>query len=174
MFASSRSPALLPARSRRGAPVAGLVALLASLLGSACAAPPAAPSSAVPPPKPPAQAPATTPSQTLPAQGSAALMDNIRNQIGAATCSSSSQCRSIAVGAKACGGPEAYLAWSTSVSNETRLKAAVAAHAGARRREDEQSGRISNCMLLTDPGARCDAGRCQLNPPGGGHSAPVM
>ena len=157
------APSLHRFLPRRGAGAS--LALLAGLLGSACAAPPAVPPAG-------GQSAVTQ----VPASNSAALMDQIRAQIGSASCTANAQCRSVAVGAKACGGPEAYLAWSTAVSNEARLKAAVAAHAQARQREDEQSGRMSNCMMLADPGARCEAGRCQLNAPssGSGNGSPVM
>ena len=91
----------------------------------------------------------------------------------AASCTSTAQCRAVAVGAKACGGPEAYLAWSVTTSREDRLMAAVAAQAEARRRENEQSGRMSDCMMLDEPAARCVAGRCVLDTgsTGGGATA---
>jgi hypothetical protein len=129
-----------------------------ALLGSACAAPPPA-------------APAAPAAK--PAGSSAELMAQVRAEIGAANCTSTAQCRAVAVGAKACGGPEAYLAWSITTSREDRLMAAAAAQAEARRRENEQSGRMSDCMMLAEPAARCVAGRCVLDAasPGGGATA---
>ena len=106
---------------------------------------------------------APTGAPAAPAAQPPALWGRVQAEVGDAACTSNSQCRSIAIGHKACGGPESYLAWSTSVSNEATLKDAVAAHAEARRKEDEQSGRVSNCMMLMDPGAVCEAGRCVLN-----------
>jgi len=84
----------------------------------------------------------------------------VQDEVGAAACSSTAECRSIAVGAKACGGPERYLAWSTRSSNEARLSERVAAYNAAREADNQQAGRISNCMMLMDPGAVCEAGRC--------------
>ena len=138
-------------------------ALAAVLLGSACAAPPgggAASGGAVGSAGPEPAAGRSVAAGNI--SSSATLLDRVKAEIGPASCSSASQCRTVAVGHKACGGPESYLAWSTAVSQESRLQAAVAAHAEARRRENEQSGRVSDCMMLADPGARCEAGRCVL------------
>lgn len=152
-----------------------LAAVMASaLLGSACAAPPppAAPAARAAPATPAAPAAPAAPA-TQPAGSSAELMAKVRAEIGAASCTATAQCRTVAVGAKACGGPEAYLAWSVTTSREDRLMAAVAAQAEARRRENEQSGRMSDCMMLAEPAARCVAGRCVLDTgsTGGGATA---
>jgi len=107
----------------------------------------------------------------LAAKDSAALMQDIKAEIGDAACDAAQQCRSIAVGHKACGGPEGYLAWSSKRSDEARLKDLVAAHAAARSEENRRSGMMSDCRLITDPGASCRAGRCSLLPQGAGGSA---
>lgn len=112
-----------------------LVAWSAGLVTSACAAPPVA-------------ADAT------------ALNARVLAEIGDATCDADAQCRTLAVGHKACGGPESYLPWSTRVSNEARLRALAAEFAAARRAESQQAGRVSDCSMVADPGARCEAGRC--------------
>lgn len=119
-----------------------------------------------------AAATATATPTTTTAASSAELFQQLRAEIGEPRCSSNAQCRSVAVGHKSCGGPDSYLAWSTAVSDETRLARLVAAHADARRREDAASGRVSNCAMLLDPGARCEAERCVLNTRGG--TPPVM
>jgi len=113
------------------------------------------------PPSPPA-APAP------PAAGeteSVRLGRELRAMVGSAACSSDSQCRSLAFGAKACGGPAGYLAWSTQGSDEQKLKALAVRQADAQRREIEASGLRSNCMFVADPGASCVAGRCELAGP---------
>ena len=103
--------------------------------------------------------------------GAAQLSQRIDALVGDAACDSAAQCRSIAVGAKPCGGPERYLAWSTARTDEKQLKEAVARHA-QRRNADNQAGRMaSNCMMVTDPGASCTAQRCTLNVPGFGPAA---
>src|ERR1043166_7657501 len=39
---------------------------------------------------------------------------SVQALIGDARCSADTQCATIGVGAKACGGPDAYVAWSTT------------------------------------------------------------
>lgn len=94
---------------------------------------------------------------------SAKLWQQIQAEVGDAACDAPQQCRSVAVGAKACGGPDSYLAWSTQRSDAKRLQALVDQHAQARRDENRAAGMMSNCSLVTDPGASCQAGRCTLN-----------
>ena len=137
---------LAPLRLARPA-LSGL--LLSCALISACAAP-----------AKPAATPASAP-MALPADA-AALAQQVRDEIGQAACTSNSQCRTIGVGHRACGGPEAWLAWSTSTSNEAKLKQLVEAHAQARKAEVERSGMMSICAMLPDPGAQCMAQRCTL------------
>lgn len=96
---------------------------------------------------------------TLPAS-TTRLQEQIRDEIGDPTCTANDQCRTIAIGHKACGGPEAYRVWSTQVSNAPRLQALADAYQKARRDEAQQSGRVSDCSMVVDPGARCQAGRC--------------
>lgn len=108
----------------------------------------------------PASAPATP----------ASLLAAIEAERGAAPCDSDAQCRTIGVGAKACGGPERYLAWSSKDGDGSRLKALVEQHAALRRQEDAASGMMSTCNLIPDPGATCQAGQCVLRPPGLGGS----
>lgn len=123
--------------------------LLSCVLISACAAP-AKPSAA------PASAPTALPASAAP------LAQQVRDEIGDAACTSNSQCRTIGVGHRACGGPEAWLAWSTSTTNESKLKPLVDAHTQARKAEVERSGMMSICAMLPDPGAQCVAQRCTL------------
>ena len=91
--------------------------------------------------------------------------------IGLAACDTPAQCRSIGIGAKACGGPEGYRAWSVKDADERALRAAVAAHAAARTAENLRSDMRSTCALEPDPGATCQAARCVLNPRGLGGSS---
>ncbi|MEJ6007971.1 hypothetical protein WG899_20665 [Paucibacter sp. AS339] len=110
---------------------------------------------------------------------SAQLWRQIKAEIGDAECYAPQQCHSIGVGAKSCGGPEGYLAWSSKRSDEKKLRSLVAQHAAARKAENEASGMASNCAIPQDPGASCVAeasGRkvCQLNkiPVLGGQALP--
>lgn len=95
---------------------------------------------------------------------SATLEAALHALIGDAACAGPEQCRTVAVGAKACGGPQAYLAWSTLRTNEAALKEAAEAFSASRRRDVERSGAASNCAMVVDPGAYCAESRvCRLN-----------
>ena len=89
---------------------------------------------------------------------SAALEAEVLGLIGDAACESHEQCRTVAFGAKACGGPQSYLAWSTKGTDEAALKAAAEQYAVQRRAEVSDGGMVSNCALVTDPGAYCAPG----------------
>lgn len=129
-------------RQAVAAAACGLGLLLTACVAAEAPAPPAAP-----------------PAPTAPAD-TAALHRQIREAIGDAACSANEQCHTLAVGHKACGGPEAYLVWSSQATDGARLRALAQAYGQARRSENEKSGRVSDCALVTDPGARCEAGHC--------------
>jgi hypothetical protein len=98
---------------------------------------------------------ATTTPAAAPAQESAALEAEVRRLVGSATCTADEQCRTLAFGAKACGGPQAYIAWSTLVTDAAALQAVADKHAARRRDELRKSGMVSDCALVVDPGATC-------------------
>jgi len=113
--------------------------------------------------KPLAAAPAAaTPSAPVADEDAASLLVRIRNTIGSASCTASAECKTVAVGARACGGPEGYLAYSTSVSPAAPLEALAARHAERRRAAVAASGMASTCNVLPDPGAVCDKGMCRV------------
>lgn len=112
----------------------------------------------------------TPPSSTTPAPASASTagaaaagtLDQIRAMIGSAACTGPNQCRTLPVGARACGGPEAYLPYSTANLSEPALKALAERYKGEREAQNQASGMMSNCRFIPDPGAVCRAGTCQL------------
>lgn len=99
------------------------------------------------------------------------LWQKIEAEIGSASCDSASQCRTMPVGHKSCGGPERYAAYSAKSGDSARLLAMGEQYAAARKAENERSGMVSNCMLESDPGATCVARRCVLMKGGMGVSA---
>ena len=120
-----------------------------------------------------ASAPAAVPlAAAAPAAAPAAgkLMEQINAEIGAASCDAPAQCKTLAVGAKACGGPEGYLAYSTKISDGARLTELAARDAQARKKADARAGMVSTCSVVSDPGATCDAGRCVTLQRSGGSS----
>jgi hypothetical protein len=121
---------------------------------SACSASaPVAPAKA--PSVPAAAAPAGT-------EDAATLLIRMRSMVGAASCSENAQCQTVAVGARACGGPEGYIAYSTKETQRTALEALARRHAEKRRAAVSASGELSTCNFIPDPGAVCRAGSCQL------------
>ena len=105
---------------------------------------------------------APTQDDAPPAPGNAGLLAQIQAEVGAAACDSTQQCQTIAIGAKACGGPERYLAWSSKNNDGKKLKALAQAQAEASRKQQQADGMMSTCSIVTDPGATCEAGRCVL------------
>jgi len=89
--------------------------------------------------------------------GAEPTLTQVHRLIGDAACKTNEDCRTIAVGAKACGGPDAYLAWSARHTDARELAAAATRYAELRRLQNEQSARMSNCVFVSDPGARCEA-----------------
>jgi hypothetical protein len=115
---------------------------------------------------------APTQNDAPPAPGNASLLAQIQAEVGAAACDSTQQCQTLAIGAKACGGPERYLAWSSKGNDGKKLKALAQAQAEASRKQQQADGMMSTCSIVTDPGATCEAGRCVLQKSGlGGSSA---
>ena len=89
--------------------------------------------------------------------------------IGDAACSSDADCATVGIGALACGGPQAYAAWSTKHTDAQALQQAVARDRSARELQIAKSGQQSICRVVPDPGAICSAARrCELRAPGGG------
>lgn len=105
-------------------------------------------------------APTATPA---PAPGGASLAEQIKAEVGDAACDAPRQCQTLAIGAKACGGPERYLAWSNKSNDGKQLTALAQAQAEASRKLQQADGMMSTCAIVTDPGATCEAGRCVLN-----------
>lgn len=101
---------------------------------------------------------------------SAELMAPITGLIGDAACESQAECRVVGVGAKPCGGPTGYLAWSDRGTDANALRAAVEAQAEAQKAEDRAAGLLSNCRVVPAPSTVCRPraadGRktCQLVP----------
>jgi len=116
-----------------------------------------------PAPAPAAPVPANTPAPAqAPASKQGDLLAQMRALIGNASCTDGSQCRTLPIGARACGGPEGYLAYSTSSAPEAELKALAERHKQERADFHAKSGMMSNCRFMPDPGAVCVAGTCQL------------
>lgn len=90
--------------------------------------------------------------------GGVAWADEVVELIATPMCRADADCATIAVGAKACGGPGAFLAWSRRVTDETTLRAVAARDAEAIRARLRAAGAVSDCRYVADPGAMCVIG----------------
>jgi hypothetical protein len=91
------------------------------------------------------------------AEDAAQTLERLRDLAGHGACDDTAQCHTVAVGAKACGGPEAYLAWSDAdPATAPRVAALAAQYAAARRAANRAAPAMaSDCRLVPDPGAMC-------------------
>lgn len=85
----------------------------------------------------------------------------IRALVGTASCSSDAQCHTLPLGARACGGPDSYLPWSSQTTSMAELQALGERYKEERRAANAASHAMSTCQFLMDPGAVCRAGTCQ-------------
>lgn len=119
--------------------------VLCGLMGVSCAQPPAAQSSA-----------ATDPV--------AAARDRLLRTV-VLSCQQRSDCATLGIGARACGGPEQYLAYAVRDTPAAALQQAATKYTRLRKQQIEDRGEMSTCELLPDPGAQCSAvGQCELQP----------
>ena len=107
--------------------------------------------------------PATPAAGTPTASKTEQLWKKIQVANADTSCDTQSQCHTIGIGSKACGGPERYMAWSSKNSDGAALKALIDQHAAARRADDERERMMSTCSMVSDPGASCRAGQCTIN-----------
>lgn len=113
----------------------------------------------------PATAPAKDGAPPVVALQPGATVSEIKRLIGTPTCSDNAQCRSLPVGALACGGPQEYLPYSTAKTDEKALLALAERSKTERQAEIQRTGEMSICINRPDPGAVCVAGSCQLGGP---------
>ena len=81
--------------------------------------------------------------------------------IGRAACESDAQCRTVAVGSNACGGPQRYLAWSIRSTEAVAVARAADRSVREANTAATASGILSTCRVVSDPGAHC------VRPPSG-------
>jgi hypothetical protein len=96
-----------------------------------------------------------TPATAASAPPSAGLLARVTTLIGDAECDNQSQCHVVGVGAKACGGPSGFLAWSEKNTDSGALRSAVEAQSRAQAEENKTSGLASDCMVTPMPAAAC-------------------
>ena len=87
---------------------------------------------------------------------------------GAAACTADTECRSVAVGAKACGGPTGYRAYSSKTVSAASVDALAQRERDLAGQAARASHEVSTCYMLADPGAHCQQNKCVTGPAGPG------
>ncbi len=80
--------------------------------------------------------------------------------IGRATCTTTGQCRVMAVGAKPCGGPAGHRVYSTVDTNEAVLQVTLEQFNALSAELNRRTGAISDCTVVTKPPVACVSGTC--------------
>ena len=85
-------------------------------------------------------------------------VDSLRAAIGTAHCIADGECRLVSVGAKPCGGPRRYSAFSTTASDTAGVRRWADRLRALERKSNEAEGRVSDCAMVIPPVARCEEG----------------
>jgi hypothetical protein len=117
-------------------------------------------------------APAVPPQPAVAGQGGDTLA-RIHALVGVPSCSSDAQCKALALGARPCGGPEGFLAYSSARTPEPELRALADTYRDERHAANSRSGMMSNCLARPEPGAVCQTGVCTLTPASTSAPAPA-
>jgi len=86
----------------------------------------------------------------------------IQSLIGTAACTDNTQCQVLPVGARACGGPQSYLAWSSAHTSGEALLTLGERYKTERLAQIAARGEMSDCRVIPELKAICRAGTCQL------------
>ncbi|HEY6089285.1 MAG TPA: hypothetical protein VD771_05805 [Gemmatimonadaceae bacterium] len=90
-----------------------------------------------------------------------ALEDQAKALVKAGGCSSAAQCRTAAVGSRACGGPRYYLVYCSLTTDSAALFQKLGAVAGAEREYNEHYQIASTCEFRMPPTVGLTGGSCQ-------------
>ena len=89
------------------------------------------------------------------ADAGAALRAEIDGRIGPARCKADTDCSTLALGARACGGPDSHVAWSVRGTDTAALQRAADRYTLWHAQTQRRSANQSICMIEVDPGALC-------------------
>ncbi len=90
------------------------------------------------------------------------LKTAIDMEIGQAKCSEDMQCKSLAIGANPCGGPEIYQAYSILDTNVERLTELAAQYKMVRKTLHAKSGTLGACVVIPEPTVQCNNQQCVI------------
>jgi hypothetical protein len=94
----------------------------------------------------------------------AALEDQAKALIKADGCSTASQCRTAAVGSRACGGPRYYLVYCSLTTDSAALQRRLEAVAAAEQAYNQHYQLASTCEFRMPPQVAVVSGSCQAQP----------
>lgn len=78
------------------------------------------------------------------------------------SCRETAECKILAVGSRACGGPEQYLAYSTTNTDEKLLAITNDRYTKLKQQQQQRLGLRSTCQMLPEPLAQCKLRQCSL------------
>jgi hypothetical protein len=84
----------------------------------------------------------------------------IDSEVGQAKCSGDQQCRTLAIGANPCGGPESYLAYSTLNTDVEQLKNLAEQYRITRKTLHVKTGTMGACIVIPEPEVQCKNQQC--------------
>ena len=84
----------------------------------------------------------------------------------ASACTVDTECHSVAIGAKACGGPTGYRAYSSKSVSAASVDALAQHERDLAAQAARESHQVSTCFMLADPGAHCEHNKCATGPAG--------
>jgi hypothetical protein len=91
----------------------------------------------------------------------AALVAEIRSLARTGGCTDAGDCRSIAIGYKACGGPRDYVVYCATTTNVATLRARAAEL--ERLEREAARGMVSDCQMVTAPTVSLGGGVCRAS-----------
>lgn len=133
--------------------IVAILAVSAALVAAACGGGAPAADAGSPPPR-----------DTVSRRTLDSLRLAVEEAIGGAEASSPSACRVVALGAKPCGGPRAYLPYSTEATDSAGLAELVRRYDALDARHNAEQGLLSDCSLVIPPAVTLSGGRCMALP----------
>lgn len=94
----------------------------------------------------------------------AELDQQIRSMVGMAYADNVEQCRLAEVGHRPCGGPEYYMAYSTTTVDETVLHELIREHRDLQMSYQQEHGVMGTCEVIPRPQVVLQQGRCVAQP----------
>ncbi len=75
-------------------------------------------------------------------------------------CSNGDDCRTMPIGAKACGGPTSYIIYALSKTDEKQLSEKIKQYTDFQKELNVKYNRTSDCLFLSPPTVDCLNGVC--------------